>query len=90
MTPERRQHIKEIFHAALERPPYERASFPGSACAGDEAARREVSQLISAHEGPGELLLSPAFELAARALAGSISEGLTLGVYYLQVAEIQL
>ncbi|HWS87878.1 MAG TPA: protein kinase [Pyrinomonadaceae bacterium] len=79
MTPERWRHIKEVFHGALARPPAERASFIDSACAGDEAARREVSQLISAHEEAGEFLDTPAFEVMAESLAGPEPAGLAPG-----------
>jgi serine/threonine protein kinase/Tfp pilus assembly protein PilF len=79
MTPERWRHIKELFHAALERPPGERAAFLDAACAEDEATRREVSQLLSEHEQPGEFLDTPAFELAARSLAGAEPTGLAPG-----------
>src|SRR5918993_404600 len=79
MTPERWRHIKEIFYAALECPHGERAPFIDSACAGDEAARQEISQLISAHEETGEFLDAPAFEVAARSLADSQPEVLVEG-----------
>src|SRR5919112_5605120 len=42
MTPERWQHIKEVFYGALERPPGERAPFIDSACGG--GGRGEVSR----------------------------------------------
>jgi hypothetical protein len=32
MTPERWQHVEQIFQAALERPPQERAGFCAAAC----------------------------------------------------------
>ena len=79
MTPERWQHIKEIFYAVLEQPPSERETFIDSACAGDEIAHREVSQLISAHEETGEFLAIPAFDVTAKLLASSKSEGLVEG-----------
>jgi eukaryotic-like serine/threonine-protein kinase len=79
MTPERWQHIKEIFYGALEQPPSERESFIDSACGGDGATRREVSQLISAHEETGEFLVIPAFDLTAKLLANSKREGLVRG-----------
>ncbi|HET6646432.1 MAG TPA: hypothetical protein VFH01_03835, partial [Pyrinomonadaceae bacterium] len=65
MTPEHWQHIKEIFYAALERPPDERESFIDLVCSGDEETRREVSRLISAHLETGEFLAVPAFDVAA-------------------------
>ncbi len=79
MTPERWQHIKEIFYGALERPPGERESFIDSACGGDAETRREVSQLISAHQETGEFLAVPAFDVAAKSLARSNRENLTPG-----------
>src|SRR5918997_692107 len=85
MTPERWRHIKEVFHGALARPPAERASFIDSACVGDEAGRREVSQLVSAHEEQDEFLDTPAFEVLARSLAGAepagLAEGQSVGRY---------
>ena len=79
MTPERWQHIKTVFYGALACPPGERDSFINSACAGDDDVRREVSELISAHGETGEFLNAPAFELAARSLAGSKREALAPG-----------
>src|SRR3712207_7823362 len=85
MTPERWRHIKEVFYGALARPPAERASFIDAACAGDEAARREVSQLVSAHEEEDEFLDTPAFEVLARSLAGPeparLARGQSVGRY---------
>jgi len=85
MTPERWLYIKEVFHAALARPQAERASFIDSACVGDDAARREVSQLISAHEEEGEFLDTPAFEVLAGSLAGTgparLASGQPIGRY---------
>ena len=79
MTPERWQHIKEVFYEALTRPLHERVSFIDSACAGDEEARREVSELISAHEETSEFLNAPAFEVEARSLADAGPVGLAEG-----------
>jgi eukaryotic-like serine/threonine-protein kinase len=79
MTPERWQHIKEIFYGALERPPDDRKSFIHSACGEDEETRREVFQLISAHEATGEFLAMPAFDVATKSLAYSNLQNLTQG-----------
>jgi eukaryotic-like serine/threonine-protein kinase len=79
MTPERWRHIKEVFHGAMARPPGARASYIASACDGDDEARREVSQLISAHEQSDGFLDAPAFELAAVSLAGDEPAGLAEG-----------
>ena len=79
MTPEHWQQIKKIFYGALELPPAERDSFIDSACAGDDETRREVSQLISAHQQTGEFLVIPAFDLAAKSLANSKRKALSPG-----------
>jgi serine/threonine protein kinase/Tol biopolymer transport system component len=64
ITPERWHRVKELFHAALERAPEERASFLSQACAGDEAMREEVESLLGATDAD-EFLNQPAYELAA-------------------------
>ena len=38
--------VDELFDAALDKPPEERASFLGEACAGDAALREEVQKLL--------------------------------------------
>jgi serine/threonine protein kinase len=42
--------VKDIFHAAIERAPGNRAAFVLEACGTDEALRAEVERLIAAHE----------------------------------------
>ncbi len=50
MTPERYEQVAELYHAALERAPGERAAFLAEACGPDEALRREVASLLVSHE----------------------------------------
>ena len=45
-----------IFHAALAKPPEERAAFLDEACAGDVALRQRVDVLLQAHANPGSFL----------------------------------
>jgi len=59
--------VTDLFHAALERGPRERAAFLDGACGGDEALRAEVMSLLAAHEGAGGFLDTPA----------PVAEGLT-------------
>ncbi|MBA2339793.1 MAG: PD40 domain-containing protein [Pyrinomonadaceae bacterium] len=63
------QQIKEIFNAALERAPGERAQFLAEECAGDDETRRAVENLLSSLESAGDSLKQPAIakfaELAA-------------------------
>jgi eukaryotic-like serine/threonine-protein kinase len=56
MTPERWQQIQELFHAALEHKPDERATFLDEACGGDLSLRREVESLIASSEEVGSFI----------------------------------
>ncbi len=46
MKPERWQKVEEIYHAALEREPGQRAAFLEEACSGDESLSKEVQSLL--------------------------------------------
>ena len=84
MTPERWQQINRLFHAALDRELSQRHSFVTEVCAGDEALRKELESLISAHEQPGEFMEQPAGDLAADLLGSTpagLVPGLTIGPY---------
>src|SRR5215467_1233113 len=59
MTPERWQRIGEIISAVLERDVAQRVSFLQQACEGDEQLRREVENLLSAHENARNFLERP-------------------------------
>jgi len=84
MTPERWLRIKELFLAALERAPRERAAFLDATCAGDAEARAEVASLVAAHEREGEFIDAPAAAMAARLAAeteGAFGAGRRVGSY---------
>jgi serine/threonine protein kinase len=84
MTAERWKLIDDIFQAALEREPPERAAFLNEACAGDAALREEVESLISSDEEQNHLIDSPAFEVGAILLASPQKElpsGFEIGPY---------
>jgi TolB-like protein/Flp pilus assembly protein TadD len=49
MTPPRLERVEEIFHAALECKPDQLSAFLDKACAGEEALRRKVEELLAAH-----------------------------------------
>jgi serine/threonine-protein kinase len=53
MPPERWQRIEELYHAALERAPDERAAWLAETCADDSDLRREVEELLS-YDGAAE------------------------------------
>jgi serine/threonine protein kinase/Tol biopolymer transport system component len=61
MDPARWRRVEEIYHAAAERKPEERAAFLAVACAGDEDLRREVESLLAQPTEEG-MLDRPAWE----------------------------
>lgn len=48
--------IKELFHAAIARPPDARTLYLDEACAGDARLRAEVESLLRAHAEAGDVL----------------------------------
>jgi len=74
-TPDRQRSLEELFHAALEVPPGQRAAFLQEACA-DEPLRREVESLI-AYAGEGDPLLKH----SPWAQSGALSPDAELGPY---------
>src|SRR5258705_12618307 len=56
MTPQRWQHVEEIFQAALNLNAEERDRFVSEACANDADLKRNVESLLSQHESGGKLL----------------------------------
>ncbi len=84
MTPERWQEVEEIFHAAIDRAPQERAAFLHEACAGDDELRSEAAELIEAHEEAMDFIEQPAIAHDARVLVGASIEdniGRAVGPY---------
>jgi len=84
MSPERWRQIDEVFQAALERAPDERAAFISEACGEDDSLRREVEALLVADVEAGSLIKSPAYAVAAPLIIGSNSQSLkgqTVGSY---------
>jgi len=80
MEPARWRRITDIYHAAIERGPEERASYLGQVCEGDEGLRKQVEAMIKSHQCSGDFIESPAFAVApellldepAGALAGQL------------------
>jgi eukaryotic-like serine/threonine-protein kinase len=54
MNPERWQHIKEAFSAALELPPEQRAEWLSVTLPDNPSLAREVETLLAAHDGAGD------------------------------------
>lgn len=69
MTPERYRQVSELYHAAIEIEAGARSAFLETACAGDEALRREVESLIESSERASEFIRTPALAVAAKHLA---------------------
>jgi len=87
MTPERWRQTEQLYHAALERPPEERASFLDEACAGDEELRREVESLLAFDERAEQFIETPPDDVAAGMIAEKQARsmtGRTLGHYKIQ------
>jgi phosphoribosylaminoimidazole-succinocarboxamide synthase len=81
MTPPSFDDIERLFHAALELPKAERASYLSRTCGSDPSLLREVESLLAASDDAGDFIAAPAIiasaqrladEEAARALSGRI------------------
>jgi serine/threonine protein kinase len=70
MQPDRWQSCTDVFNAAVEQPPDERAAFLERSCNGDEALRRKVELLLKYHDTAGDFIKSPAFQVAPELLVG--------------------
>jgi len=58
--PDEWARVKELFEGALALAPIQRSSFIASACAGDDALRRQVEELLASHEQAKSFLETPA------------------------------
>ena len=66
MTPERWQQVNDLFHAALERAPADRAPFLAAATTEDPGLRREVESLLATDESAEGFLDIPAWGVAPK------------------------
>jgi serine/threonine-protein kinase len=75
------QRVKELFRAALEREPADRAAFLDEACGtGNSDVRREVEALLAAHQVSDSFLETPVVATLTPSHSG-LGEGQTLGPY---------
>src|SRR5262245_63575319 len=79
MTPERWYKIEQVFHAALERKPADRAHFLNQSCAGDRALYDDVKALLISYENDDSFFEESASALAAEMFADRVGE--TIGPY---------
>jgi tetratricopeptide (TPR) repeat protein/serine/threonine protein kinase len=56
--------VEDIFLAAVEKPPAERAAYLDAACGGNAGLRAQVEALLRSHEQAGSLLEQPLFRAA--------------------------
>lgn len=71
MTSELSQRIKELYLAAAERAPAERAAFLDEACVGNDGLRARVEALLAQEPRATSFLETPAMECEAKRLAAS-------------------
>src|SRR6188474_1771601 len=64
MTPQQYERLTELFHAALEIAPNERAAFLDQVCDGEADLRRELESLLASHE-QGTFAETPPDDIAA-------------------------
>ena len=69
MNRELYEKVGQLFHAALELPPDNRAAFLRDACGADPALRSEVESLLVAHAQAGDFIQSRPTTMAAEWLA---------------------
>ena len=71
MTPERWQQVEDIFQAALDRTPGERAAYLTEACLGDEELACETNSLVDAYDQGGDFIEEPAITQDAQVIINS-------------------
>ena len=76
------EHVRRLFHAAIQRPPAERSGFLEQECAGNQSLRGEVESLLAAHERAGGFLDRPPMPVLRGVLADApLAPGVRLGVF---------
>src|SRR5436189_2335361 len=86
MTADRWRRVEDLCHAALACTAEERSSFLRTACAGDEALRRDVESLLAQEHKAAGFLSAPASAVTATAVlerANGALAGQRFGVYTL-------
>jgi serine/threonine protein kinase/Tol biopolymer transport system component len=84
MTSDRWRRVEDLCHAALARAAGERAEFLMTACAGDEALRREVESLLAREQRAAGFMSVPASAVVVSAVLDQVKgtlAGQRLGVY---------
>src|SRR5689334_14687402 len=66
MKPDRWREVDELFAAALERAPLDRAAFLDAACASDRELRRELEKMLAFDEQAEDFIQTDVFNVAAQ------------------------
>jgi len=66
MKPDRWREVDEVFAAALERAPQDRAAFLDEACASDRELRREVEKMLAFDQQAEDFIQTDVFHVAAQ------------------------
>ena len=81
MTPERWRQIEELYHAARERAPEDRAALLAQA---DPELRREVEAMLAQDASGGKILDRPAEDLLTDSTLAIVAAGSQLGPYRIE------
>jgi len=66
MKPDRHNRISDLYHAAVQRAPAERAPFLNAACADDETLRQELESLLAYESASAHFLARPAVDFVRK------------------------
>jgi len=69
MKPDRWRKVDELFEAALDVPPQERAAFLDKACGSDRELRREVEKMLSFERQAEDFIQTDVFDVAAQLIS---------------------
>src|SRR5437879_8571693 len=80
--------VEELFAAALELPPTDRARFLTAECAGDTALRTEIESLLAANSKADSVFesRSPVMKPLAAALRSELLLGCDIGHYHVEAS----
>jgi serine/threonine protein kinase/tetratricopeptide (TPR) repeat protein len=70
MEPERWRRVEDLYHSALKVPASHRAAFLKGKCQDDKELCEEIESLLSCESSAADFMESPAFDVAAKLMAG--------------------
>jgi len=75
MQPERWAQIQDVFNAAVEMAPRDRAAYVEQACRSDADLRQEVESLLRSHEDPKDFLDHPTWDDSGNKVSATLQPG---------------